>query len=200
MFIDKALKREARFKKVFFAIMVTLGLSLPIITYLSNLDSVFIMGYLAVIELLIIFAVVASINKYKLRYNYSNNRLRYKSGISFRENLILCDKISIVHTNKSEDDLEIIIVSSVKFKNKYCKPISKGFQIKYPEAGNEYLRLKRIYPENEYYFQLIRKGALKKYLLLDLLFTTCVNAVYTASAIDNIKVARKQNEFHKERR
>ena len=42
-----------------------------------------------------------------------------------------------------------------------------------------------------YYFQIIRKGALNKYILLETIYKNCVKATYTTAAIDNIKIARK---------
>lgn len=44
----------------------------------------------------------------------------------------------------------------------------------------------------EYYFQVIRRGGLKKYLLLDLIYKNCVRATYTEESIQNIKIARGQ--------
>ncbi|MBM6859454.1 hypothetical protein H9X78_02940 [Clostridium saudiense] len=66
---------------------------------------------------------------------------------------------------------------------------------RYPEANHEYLKLRRLNPEETYYFQVIRKGALNKYILLEVIYKNCVKAIYTSSAIDNIKIARMQNEF-----
>lgn len=193
--IEKALKRQKAYKKLFFISMVIISILLPIVAYLANIRTIFMMIYLIVLELLILFAVIIKLNFYRLEFSCENSRLKFKNGIFSNENLILCKNVAIVHTNKLNLDMEIIIVTSGKFKNKRLKPITKGFMQRYPEASHEYLRLKRLNPETTYYFQIIRNGALKKYLLLDTIYKYCVNGAFTASAIENIKIARGQNEI-----
>jgi len=195
MNINKALKKERRSKKRLFIVMILLFIILPLITYLEGLRSLFILSYLGIIEILIVLVLLIKGNYYSLKFVCNNNRLRIKSGLFIKESWILCDKVSIVHTNKEKDELEIIIVTSVNFKNKGLKPITQGFIKRYPEAGEEYLRVKKIRPENTFYFQVIRRGAFKKYELLDTIYKNCVRATYTASAIESIKIARGQIEF-----
>lgn len=195
MNINKALKKERKSKKRLFIVMILLFIILPLITYLEGLRSLFILSYLGIIEILIVLVLLIKSNYYSLKFVCNNNRLRIKSGLFIKESLLLCDKVSIVHTNKERDELEIIIVTSVNFKNKGLKPITQGFIKRYPEAGEEYLRVKKISPENTFYFQVIRRGAFKKYELLDTIYKNCVRATYTASAIESIKIARGQIEF-----
>ena len=57
------------------------------------------------------------------------------------------------------------------------------------------MRLKRINKNTIYYFQIIKYGELKKYMLLDNIYKSCVNAIYTEAAIENIKIARGQKEI-----
>ena len=45
------------------------------------------------------------------------------------------------------------------------------------------------------YFQVINCGELNKYILLDNIYKNCVNAIYTSSAIESIKIARGQKEI-----
>lgn len=195
MKIEKALKRQKVYKKLFFISMAIISIFLPIVSYLSNIRTVFMMVYLIVLEVLILFAIIIKLNFYRLEFSCQNGRLKFKSGIFSNQCLILCKDVAVVHTNKSNVDMEIIIVTSIKFKNKRLRPITKGFLQRYPEASHEYLRLKRLNPENIYYYQIIRKGDLKKYILLDLIYKNCVNGAFTASAIQNIKIARGQNEL-----
>ena len=192
MNINKALKKERKRKKRLFTVMILLFINLPLITYLSGMRSLFILVYLGVIEILIVLILLIKANYYSLKFVCNNNRLRVKSGLFIKESLILCDKVSIVHTNNEDEDLEVIIITSVNFKNKSLKPITQGFIKKYPEAAEEYLKIKKLAPENTYYFQIIRRGALRKYELLDAIYKNCVKATYTAAAIENIKIARGQ--------
>lgn len=196
MKITKALKKEKKSIRNFFIIMILLFIFLPIITFLSQINSLFLVGYLLFIEILIVIALINKLNYHNLKFSCTNNKLKFKSGIFTRESTILCDKIVVVHTYKEKEDMEIIIMSTVKFRNKYLRPVSKGFLKKFPEASNEYLRIKKLEPEESYYFQIIRKGALKKYILLDTIYKNCVKASYTASAIENIKIAREQIEIY----
>lgn len=195
MYIDKALKKQSKFKKLFYTIMIFLSIFLPVIVYLSNIKSKFIFLYLIILEVLIFSAILNKINFYNLKFLCSNNKLKYKSGLCSKESILICDKIDIVHTNSSKEDMEIIIVTTMKFRNKSLKPITKNFLQKYPEASHEYLKIKKMNPEDIFYFQIIKRGALSKYILLEIIYKNCVKAVYTSSAIENIKISRSQKEF-----
>ena len=195
MKITKALKKERKKEKYFFIFMATLFLILPLIVFLAQIKSIFLWSYLGIIEFLIIIACVNKLNYHNLKFSCINNKLKFKSGIFSKESVILCDKVAVVHTDKDMEEMDIILISTVRFRNKYLKPISKGFLKKHPEALEEYIKVKKINPEESYYFQIIRKGALKKYMLLDIIYRNCVRASYTASAIENIKIAREQIEL-----
>lgn len=195
MKIHKALKKERKHERYFFILMIMLFILLPLIAYLSQIKSIFLWVYLGIIESLIIIACINKLNYHRLIFSCINNKLKFKSGLFFKESVILCDKIVVVHTDKSKEEMDIILISTGRFRNKYLKPISKNFLKKYPEASEEYIKIKRINPEDSYYFQVISRGALKKYILLDTIYKNCVRASYTASAIENIKIAREQIEL-----
>ena len=195
MKIEKALVKEKRYRKVSFIVLVFLLICLPILAYLANANTFFILIFLAIIEFLIILQIVRNFNFYYLKFKFSNNRFRFKCGMFASESLILCDRVALVHTNKAYENLEIIVVTDLRFKNKKLRPISKGLLQRYPELEREYLKLKKKNPQEIYYFQVIRRGALNKYILLDNIYKNCVHSIYTASAIENIKIARGQNEI-----
>ena len=195
MKIDKALKKQRRYNKIFFIFMIFLSIFLPIITYLSYVKSIFILVFLILIEILIFIAIIIKFNNCILKFRFINSKLKFKSGIFSSYSFIQCDKVAIVHTNKSNEEMEIIIVTSTKSKNKKLKLINKDFIKRYPEAGDEYLKLKKISPEKVYYFQVVNNGELNKYIFLDNIYKICVNASYTSSAIENIKIARGQKEI-----
>lgn len=195
MKIDKALKKQKKYKKIFFIFMFILAVMLPIITYLAYIDSLYIWLFLIIIEGLIILSIINKINYYKLQFIYSNNKLKFKSGLFASESLILCDKVAIVHTIKRNEEIDIIIITTKKFRNKKLKPLSKIIIEKHQEIAKEIEKLRKINPDNVYYFQVIKRGALTKYLILDVIYKNCVNASYTYSAIENIKIARGQNEI-----
>lgn len=196
MKITKALKKERKNNKIFFIFMSVLFIFLPTLTLLSKNKDLFFIIYLIIIELLIIIALIRKSNYNRLKFSCSNGKLKFKSGLFKKEINILCEKVALVHTFKSNEDMKIVIISTSRFRNKNFKKISREFLKNYSEASEEYLKIKKINPEDEYYFLIIRYGGLKKYILLDTIYINCVRASYTSSAIENIKVARDQIDLY----
>lgn len=187
---DIILKRIKKKEKIYFYIMIIISILVPTLAFLAKLKSKFILIYVMLIEILILIAMLAKINVSTLRFKYYNDRLKIRYGLLLKESMILCDNVSLVHTCNQKEDLEIIIISNSKFRNKRFKPVVNGLLKKYPEIKKDYERLKRNNPSQVYYFQIIKNGNLRKYILLEKIYTTCVKAVYTSSAIENIKIAR----------
>ena len=195
MKIEKALKKQNFDNKIFYSLMVFLGIFLPLCTYLSYINSTILVIFLAIIEILICIALINKVNKSYLKFFCYNNKLKFRNGIFSTYSLVQCDKVAIVHTNKSNENLEIIIITSIRSKNKKLKLISKDFINKNKEVADEYIRIKKIRNDAAYYFQVINCGELNKYILLDNIYKNCVNAIYTSSAIESIKIARGQKEI-----
>lgn len=192
MDIYTAIKKERFHLKLFFITMLIIAVILPVSIVLTNMTKLFYLIYLGIIEFLIIISIIIRLNHYRVTYRCSNNKLIFKTGIFAKDNLIICDKVALVHTSKSDYDLEIIILTSVKFKNKSLRKVDKNIFRRYPQVKREYDYIKKLNPEKEYYFQIIRRGGLKKYLLLDSIYKNCVKAIYTEESIQNIKIARGQ--------
>ena len=196
MEINRALKRIRKKENIFFIIMGILAVLIPTLAYLANLKNTFIYVYIMIIEILILIAILSRINTCTLKFKYYNSRFKIRQGLFLRESIILCENVAIVHTSKEREDVEIIIVTSSKFRNKKARPVTKGFLKKYPEVEREYKRLKKINEEQTYYFQIIRNGSLRKYIFLENIYTTCVKSAYTPAAIVSIKIARGQINFN----
>ena len=196
MEINRALKRIRKKENIFFIIMGILAVLIPTLAYLANLKNAFIYVYIMIIEILILIAILSRINTCTLKFKYYNSRFKIRQGLFLRESIILCENVAIVHTSKEREDVEIIIVTSSKFRNKKARPVTKGFLKKYPEVEREYKRLKKINEEQTYYFQIIRNGSLRKYIFLENIYTTCVKSAYTPAAIESIKIARGQINFN----
>lgn len=196
MNINKALKKERKNNKIFFIFMMLLFIFLPILALLSQNKDLFFIIYLVFIEVLIIIALIRKSNYNKLNFSCINSKLKIKSGLFKKEVNILCDKIALVHTFKINEDIKIILISTSRFRNKNFKKMSMEFLRRHPEASEEYLKIKKINPEENYYFFTIKYGGLKKYLLLDTIYANCVKASYTSSAIENIKIAREQIDLY----
>lgn len=196
MEIERSVRKQKRSQTVFIVLMIILFFMLPIIVFFTGETNIFFLVALIVIELLIVLGVIASLNNGSLQYTCSNNRLKVKSGIFPSQNLILCDKVVLVHTEHKEEDIEIVIITIVKVRNKYMKPvIEKAFFKRYPEVQSYYNKVKKITPKNFYYYTSIKKGGFKKYKLLDTIYVNCVKAIYTDEAIGNVKIARAQKKI-----
>ena len=196
MEINRAIKRIRKKENIFFIIMGIFAVLIPTLAYLANLKNTFIYVYIMIIEILILIAILSRINTCTLKFKYYNSRFKIRQGLFLRESIILCENVAIVHTSKEREDVEIIIVTSSKFRNKKARPVTKGFLKKYPEVEREYKRLKKINEEQTYYFQIIRNGSLRKYIFLENIYTTCVKSAYTPAAIESIKIARGQINFN----
>lgn len=195
MDINKAIKKQKNNYTTFFIVICLIFIILPIAVLLTGSITIFFLSYLAFIETFIIISCILISSNLKMKYSCTNNKLKIKSGWFGQENIILCDKVNLVHTEKHLDDMEIVILTAVKIKNKCFKPITKDFLKKYPLAAVEYKNIKTLHPDIRYYYIVIKKGGIKKYMLLDIIYRNCVKAVYTASSIDNIKIARGQMDI-----
>lgn len=192
MDIYKAIKREKKHLKIFLITMVIIALILPAILMITGRINIFYISYIIFIYLLIVISIIVKMNSYKVEYRYMTNKLVFKTGIFAKEYLIICDKVSLVHTNKSDYDLEIVLITNVVFKNPGLRPVDKNFLKRYPQIVEHYDAIKQLNSTKDYYFQVIRRGGLRKYLLLDSIYKNCVKAIYTDESIQNIKIARGQ--------
>lgn len=195
MDISKAIKKERNDYRKFKAIMIIIFVLLPIVTLFLGMTDLFYVIYLIILEVMIILSLMIRSNWERLEYSCSYNRFKYKAGLFSSEGLIFCDKVALVHTEKRGEEMNVIIVSSVNFKNKYFKLVDGNILKRYPDFAEEYLKVKKLNPENTYYYVFIRKGSLKKYMLLDTMFKNCVKAVFSSNAIENIKISRGQKEL-----
>ena len=192
MDIFKAIRKEKSFIKRFYITMFLIAVALPLAVYLTGSSSPFYLIYLLIMELLIFVAIMNKINYSKITYVCNNNRFKFKCGLLAKESLIFCDKVAIVHTEKMEQDMEIVLVTSVNFKNRGLKPALGGFEKKYKVAAKELSKIRESHEDKIYYYQVIKRGGLRKYLLLDSIYKNCVKAIYTDACIQNIKIARGQ--------
>lgn len=190
--IYKALKKEKSDQKKIYLVLIVISIILPIAVFLTGLTSTFYLMSLFILEILIFLSIISLLNGYRLKFSCANNKLRIQNGIFGTESLIFCDKVALVHTEKMEEDMEVIIITSVSFRNKNLKPVVRGFLKRYPKLENEYEKLRRNNENTIYYFQVIRRGGLNKYMLLDVIYKNCVRSVYTDECIQNIKIARGQ--------
>ena len=197
MDIKKAIKKQKSSFKLFIFIMSFISLMIPFLVLLTGKTNVFYIVYLILIELLIVAAVIAMSNNECLRFKCANNKLRIQVGILKFTNILLCDKVALIHTENTKENMEIIIVTDVRIRNKQIRPINKNFKKKYPIAYHEFEKIKKFNCDKNYFFIVIKKGGYLKYNLLDVIYRNCVKAIYTDESIKNIKIARGQLKIEK---
>ncbi|WP_055669382.1 hypothetical protein [Desnuesiella massiliensis] len=196
MDINKAIRKQKKSYKIFMLSMSFIFLILPLALFITGYTNLFFLSYLIFIEIMILISIVARINWEKLQFQCQNNKLKIKVGSFGKQYILFCDKIVLVHTEKKNEDMEIIIVTSLKFRNKKIKPVGLDFHKSYPYAAQLYTKIKKSNPEGEYYYITIKKGGYFKYSLLDLIYKNSAKAIFTEEAIQNIKIARGQIEFN----
>lgn len=192
MDIHKALKLEKKQTKWFYIIMTILFISLPLAIYLTNMYTSFFIISSLVLELLIVLVVISKLSTSYLTYSCRKNRLKIKSGLFSKELLFFCDKVVLVHTEKIEEDMEIYIITTVNIRNRGLKLLGKSFLKRVPDIKEDFKKVKKANEGSLFYYQVIRRGGLKKYLLLNDIYRNCVKAEYTDKCIQNIKIAKGQ--------
>ncbi|EJE7234643.1 TPA: hypothetical protein LA742_001638 [Clostridium botulinum] len=201
MDLNKGLRNQKRSYKRFVVIMSFIFILLPLILYLYNkIYDIFYVSYLIIIEVLIIMAIIIRTDREKLKFEYSNNRLKIVLGIMNRKLNIVCDKVALVHIEQYNniydvEDFRIVLLTTSKFRNKRIIKVNEKFLKLHNYTANFYYKLKKIDPEKDFYYTIIKRGGLKKYYLLDALYRTCVYAHFTEECIEKIKELRKEIEM-----
>lgn len=195
MKLNKAINKENNANKGFFILMIFLLIFLPFIYYLFQRNSSILKIYLLLLEGLILFSIVNKINSIYIKYEVKNNIIKVKDGIIKKDSLIYCDKVKLIDTLSSGSNMEIILITTYKYRNRYLRGLDFRFLKKYEAINTFYNKNKELYPDDAYYYQIIKNGNLKKYNLLNDIFKNCVKAEYSKSAINNIKIAREQEGF-----
>lgn len=197
MYIEKAVKKQKASYKRFNILMIFIAILLPIVVLGVGTKQKVIYLFLILLELIIILSIIRMKDKMTLKYTCENSILRFKQGIFSSYKKITCDKIRLIHTENKTGDIEIVLVTTTRIGNKKLRLIGKSFINKYPMAGKEYRRLKKIYPDKNYFYIVIKNGGLTKFALLDIIYRNSVTATFTDDTIENIKIARSNKELNK---
>jgi hypothetical protein len=184
MDLNKAIRKQKKSYKRFMLSMCFIFFVLPAILYLENIRTTFFISYMVLIQALIVMACIIRTDSEHLKFELVEGKFNIKNGFFRRFYNIQCDKVVIVHFEKNK---ELIIVTNSKFRNKAIKKINKDFLFKYSLVSHEYIKIKKMYPEEDYYFITLDKGSHKLYKLLISLYKNSVKAVYTDEAIETIK-------------
>ena len=193
MDIYKVLKKQ---KKSYTRFMLSMGfifLLLPLVLYITRRFDLFFIIYLCVIEALIFISVIIRYNEDYLKFEVDHDKLMVSicgGRIKYR---ILSSKVVIVHTIPEEQNFNIILVTKSQFRNRRIKVITQRVIDKYKGLEEYYKKINK--PDDGYYYYfIIKKGGAKKYLLLDVLYKYCLDALFTENAVENIKQFRNSNK------
>jgi hypothetical protein len=190
MNINKAIKKQGKARKRLLLILGFIFFALPIILFASGRLKMFLVLYLIVIEVLILTSIIISINNNYLSYRLDNFKLKIRFSKFGEAYNISCDKVVLVHCEKHGAHMEIILITNSRFRNKRIKEVDGVFIKRHSYLSQEYIRMKRLRPEENYYYLVISKGGFEKYKLLDMIYRNCLLARYTDNAVDRIKEFR----------
>lgn len=194
MDIDKVLKKQKKSYKRFMLSMGFIFIVLPTVLFITRQINIFFIIYLGIVEGLIFFSVVIRYNEEYLKFEVYEDkmviailggRIKYK---------IHCNKVVIIHTIPQEKYFDILIITKSKFRNKRLRIVTNKVLDRFPDIGKHYTKVK-MPNDGDYYYFVVKRGGIKKYMLLDLIFKYCVSAVFTENAIMHIKEYRKQNKI-----
>jgi hypothetical protein len=190
MNINKAIRKQKKTYERFMLSMCFIFVLLPIILIVSKIINMFFVIYLVCIELLITFVVLLRVNEEYIEFKLEGYKITIWCGIARNRFIITCKKIDLIHTDGDGRNLEIIIITKSKFRNTNIHPIDIDFLRAHPYAAQMYNKIKIQNPEEDYFYFIIKHGGYRKYILLDDLYKSCVQAVFTDDAIEKIKEYR----------
>ena len=191
MNINKAIRKQKKTYKRFMLSMCFIFVLLPVILIVSKAISIFFVIYLVCIELLIAFVVLLRFNEEYIDFKWEGYKISIWCGIAKTKFIIICEKVALIHTGGYGRNLELIIITKSRFRNKRIHPIDINFLKKYPYVAQMYNKIKIQNPEEAYFYFVIKNGGFRKYVLLDDIYKSCVQAVFSDDAIEKIKEYRE---------
>lgn len=191
MDINKAIKKQEKSNKRFLLFLGFIFFILPVVLFLSKKINIFFFIYLFIIETLILIAMLITLNSYYLKYSCDGYKLKLNFK-GFGEGFnIICDKVVLVHTEGTGQQMSIVIVTSSKFRNKKINAVDEIFLRKHAYLSHYYYKIKKLQLEENFFYIIINKGGYHKYRLLDMIYRSCVHGQYTEEAVERIKEYRK---------
>lgn len=191
MNINKAIRKQKKTYKRFMLSMGFIFVLLPIILIISKIINMFFVIYLVCIEIMIAFVILLRVNEEFMEFKLDGYKISIWCGIAKVKFIIICNKVALVHTIDQGKDLELIIVTKSRFRNKKINPMDIKFLKKYPYVAQMYNKIKTSDPEQTYFYFIISNGGYRKYNLLDDLYKSCVGAVFSEDVIEKIKEYRE---------
>ena len=190
MNINKAIRKQKKTYKCFMLSMCFIFVLLPITLIVSKIINMFFVIYLVCIEMLIVFDVIFRFIEEYIDFKWDGYKISIWCGIEKFKFIITCEKVALVHADGQGRNLEIIVITKSKFRNKRIYPVDIEFLKKYPYVAQMYNEIKIRNIEETYFYFTIKHGEFRKYILLNDLYKFCVQAVFSDDAIEKIKEYR----------
>lgn len=191
MNINKAIRKQRKTYKRFMLSMCFIFVLLPNILIISKIINMFFVVYLICIETMITLVLLLRVNEEFIDFKLDGYKMSIWCGISKIKFIIICNKVAVVHAINKGANLQIIIITKSRFRNRRISPIDIKFLQKYPYVAQMYNKIKISDPEQEYFYITISNGGFRKYNLLDDIYKSCVGALFSEDAIERIKEYRE---------
>jgi len=191
MNINKAIRKQKKTYKRFVLSMCFIFVLLPIILMGSKIINAFFVIYLVCIEIMIFIVVILRFNEEYIDFKLDGYKISIWCGITKVKFIIICKKVALVHVEGHGRDSAIVVITKSRFRNKKIYPVDIDFLKKYPYVAQMYKKIKILMPEENYFYFIINHGGFKKYILLDDLYKSCVDSVFSDDAIEQIKEYRE---------
>jgi hypothetical protein len=197
MNINKAIRKQRKSYIRFLLSMCFVFFALPLTVIYYGKTDAFYIGYLAAIETLVAVAAYLRARQERLDFSYTMGRIRLKRGIPGKAESINCDKIMYVDVEPAAEKVKdfqefgIILFSKAKFRNKKLKAVDREVQSRYKTAAALIEKNSAGSPGDELHYLTINSGGLRKYKLLDTVFTSCVKAEFSENAIEKNQILQK---------
>jgi hypothetical protein len=191
MNINKAIKKQGKSVNRFLLLMSFIFFILIFACLFTHSYQTFLLTYLTIIEIVILSAIFITINYYKLSYTLNGYKILIRQGIFGERINISGDKVILIGIEEREKDFQILLISSVKIRNKKAKKVDQEFLKNHGYISAYYLDIIKRGRGDSYYYIILNKGGLKKYPLLNVMYKACVYAEYSDEAINKIKEYRE---------
>ena len=191
MDINKAIRKQEKSHKRFLFFLGFIFFVMPLILFLTQRFNLFFFIYLTIIELLMLLAALISMNNNYIKYSVDGYKLKLRFKRFGEEFNIICDKVALVHVEGSNQEMNIVMLMTSKFRNKKINAVDEEFLRKYQYLSHHYYKMKKLNPEINYFYIVVTKGYYHKYRLLDMIYRNCVKAQYTDETVERIKEYRK---------
>jgi hypothetical protein len=190
MDINKAIRKQEKSHKRFLFFLGFIFFVLPLVLFLAQRFDFFFIFYLSIIELLILTAILVSMNNNYIKYSVDGYKLKLRFKRFGEEFNIICDKVALVHAEGSAQEMNVVMLMTSKFRNKKINAVDEEFLIKHQYLSHHYYKMKKLNPEINYFYIVVTKGYFHKYRFLDMIYRNCVKAYYTDETVEKIKEYR----------